>query len=95
MADHMLVAEWTSDNGWDRPRIVPFGPLAIPPSASVLHYGIEVAGSYTSRFNFYSNNISLHFTTLFYILSCYSLRLMKQKVYQKLEKNIYEGALQN
>lgn len=42
MADHMLVAEWTLENGWDIPSIVPFGPLAIPPSASVLHYGIEV-----------------------------------------------------
>ena len=42
MADHMLVAEWTLQNGWDIPSIVPFGPLAIPPSASVLHYGIEV-----------------------------------------------------
>uniref|UniRef100_A0A7M6DMQ0 branched-chain-amino-acid transaminase n=1 Tax=Clytia hemisphaerica TaxID=252671 RepID=A0A7M6DMQ0_9CNID len=42
MADHMLVAEWTIDNGWDIPSIVPYGPLAIPPSASVLHYGIEV-----------------------------------------------------
>lgn len=42
MADHMLIAEWTSKNGWDVPNIVPFGPLAIAPSASVLHYGIEV-----------------------------------------------------
>lgn len=45
MADHMLVAEWTLQNGWDIPSIVPFGPLAIPPSASVLHYGIEVCYS--------------------------------------------------
>ena len=45
MADHMLVAEWTLQNGWDIPSIVPFGPLAIPPSASVLHYGIEVCCS--------------------------------------------------
>jgi len=42
MADHMLIAEWTLKNGWDVPSIVPYGPLAIPPSASVLHYGIEV-----------------------------------------------------
>lgn len=42
MADHMLIAEWTTKYGWDVPNIVPYGPLTIPPSASVLHYGIEV-----------------------------------------------------
>lgn len=42
MADHMLIVEWTSKNGWQSPNIVPFGPIAIKPSASVLHYGIEV-----------------------------------------------------
>lgn len=42
MADHMLVAEWTTKHGWQAPSIVPFGPIAMKPSASVLHYGIEV-----------------------------------------------------
>lgn len=42
MSDHMLVAHWNSKSGWGTPSIVPFGPLSIPPSASVLHYGIQV-----------------------------------------------------
>ena len=42
MSDHMLVLEWSKEEGWDKPYIVPFGPIPIPPSASVLHYGLEV-----------------------------------------------------
>lgn len=42
MSDHMLVINWSQDAGWDRPEIVPYGPLSIPPSASTLHYGLEV-----------------------------------------------------
>lgn len=41
-SDHMLVCEWTQAGGWDQPVIKPFGDLSIPPSASVLHYAIEV-----------------------------------------------------
>jgi len=41
MSDHMLVIEWTKANGWKTPHILPFGPLPIMPSASVLHYGLE------------------------------------------------------
>lgn len=29
----------TADNGWERPKIVPFGPLQLHPAAQVLHYG--------------------------------------------------------
>ena len=42
MADHMLMVEWNVKHGWKTPQIIPFGPLPILPSASVLHYGIEV-----------------------------------------------------
>ena len=42
MSDHMLVIDWTQNDGWSRPEIRPYGPLSIPPSASVLHYGLEV-----------------------------------------------------
>lgn len=39
--DHMLTVEWTRNVGWGAPSIHPYGNLSIPPSASVLHYGIE------------------------------------------------------
>ena len=37
-ADHMLLVEY-GPQGWSEPRIVPYGPLALDPAASVLHYG--------------------------------------------------------
>lgn len=37
----MLICRWNDTTGWDAPAIVPYGDLIIPPSASVLHYGIE------------------------------------------------------
>ena len=37
-ADHMLVLEY-GPQGWDEPRIVPYGPLSLDPAASGLHYG--------------------------------------------------------
>eukprot|EP00794_Sanderia_malayensis_P018105 gene18105-19914_t len=42
MTDHMLTIDWSSGEGWKAPEIVPYGPLTIPPNASVLHYGLEV-----------------------------------------------------
>jgi len=36
---HMLVMDHEASKGWQRPRIVPFGPLSLDPSASVFHYG--------------------------------------------------------
>ncbi|UJO24142.1 Branched-chain-amino-acid aminotransferase, mitochondrial [Fulvia fulva] len=39
--DHMVSARWTIENGWDAPELKPYGPLAIMPSASVLHYATE------------------------------------------------------
>lgn len=39
--DHMLTCQWSSTTGWQTPHIVPFGPLAIMPSSSVLHYATE------------------------------------------------------
>jgi branched-chain amino acid aminotransferase len=37
-ADHMLLVEY-GPQGWSDPRIVPYGPIAFDPAASVLHYG--------------------------------------------------------
>lgn len=40
-SDHMVSALWTKEHGWARPEIVPYGPLAIMPTANVLHYATE------------------------------------------------------
>lgn len=37
--DHMFVMDYTEGKGWHDPQIVPYGPLALDPSAMVLHYG--------------------------------------------------------
>lgn len=39
--DHMLMIEWTENDGWLDPRIVPYGPLDLDPAAVVLHYAFE------------------------------------------------------
>lgn len=36
--DHMITCTWTASNGWLTPELVPFGPLSLSPTASVLHY---------------------------------------------------------
>lgn len=38
-ADHMLVLEYQPAAGWGEPKVVPYGPLALDPAASALHYG--------------------------------------------------------
>jgi hypothetical protein len=40
-ADHMLDIDWTRSEGWKSPRICPYGPLPLDPSASVFHYALE------------------------------------------------------
>ncbi|RAK96498.1 branched-chain amino acid aminotransferase II [Aspergillus ibericus CBS 121593] len=36
--DHMIIADWTTEAGWSTPQLVPYGPMEMMPSASVLHY---------------------------------------------------------
>lgn len=36
--DHMLTAKWNIQTGWADPVIQPYGPLALDPSSTVLHY---------------------------------------------------------
>ncbi|KAF8307531.1 branched-chain amino acid aminotransferase II [Clavulina sp. PMI_390] len=36
--DHMLSVEWSALTGWGTPRIHPYGPLGLEPSATVFHY---------------------------------------------------------
>lgn len=37
--DHMVVIDWSEDAGWHDARVVPYGPIALDPATSVLHYG--------------------------------------------------------
>lgn len=37
----MLTIDWTKENGWEKPQIIPHGPLSIETSATSLHYGIS------------------------------------------------------
>lgn len=39
--DHRLTVRWTEESGWDAPKIEPYGPLSLMPTASVLHYATE------------------------------------------------------
>ncbi|MGL3806059.1 branched-chain amino acid aminotransferase [Paeniglutamicibacter sp. R2-26] len=45
--DHTAVIDWSADEAgvagtWDNARIEPYGPIALDPAASVLHYGQEI-----------------------------------------------------
>lgn len=35
--DHMITCQWTLADGWQAPKLVPFGPFSIMPNASVFH----------------------------------------------------------
>lgn len=39
--DHMFIMNYDEGEGWHDARIVPYGPLALDPAASVLHYAQE------------------------------------------------------
>ncbi|CAI0650240.1 unnamed protein product [Colletotrichum noveboracense] len=36
--DHMITVSWTSAKGWEHPKLVPYGPIPLMPSANVIHY---------------------------------------------------------
>jgi branched-chain amino acid aminotransferase len=40
--DHMLVVEWSANQGWYDAKIVPFGRISLHPASTVLHYGAEI-----------------------------------------------------
>ena len=40
--DHMFLMDYTAGQGWHDGRIVPYGPIALDPSAMVFHYAQEV-----------------------------------------------------
>lgn len=37
----MLTIEWTAEDGWHAPQIVPYQKLQLDPSACVFHYAFE------------------------------------------------------
>jgi branched-chain amino acid aminotransferase len=37
----MFQVDWDFNEGWGKPRIVPYEPLRIDPTATSLHYGIS------------------------------------------------------
>ncbi len=40
--DHMFVMDYTEGEGWHDPRIIPYQPITLEPSAMVFHYGQEM-----------------------------------------------------
>ncbi|WP_343249965.1 branched-chain amino acid aminotransferase [Diplocloster hominis] len=40
--DHMFVMDYEKEKGWYDPRIVPYAPISLEPSAMVFHYGQEM-----------------------------------------------------
>lgn len=40
--DHMVDICWSEWGGWHRPRVQPYGPIALDPAAAVLHYAQEI-----------------------------------------------------
>lgn len=37
--DHMFVMDYEANHGWYNPRIIPYSPISLDPSAMCLHYG--------------------------------------------------------
>jgi len=43
----MLTVDWTKDGGWEKPSIVPHGPISVATSATSLHYGLATNDSFS------------------------------------------------
>ncbi|KAF2771252.1 branched-chain amino acid aminotransferase II [Teratosphaeria nubilosa] len=39
--DHMITVTWDASTGWSAPKIQPYEPISISPSASALHYATQ------------------------------------------------------
>ncbi len=37
--DHMFVMQYTQELGWHDQKIIPYGPVSLPPAAACFHYG--------------------------------------------------------
>lgn len=40
--DHMVTIRYSPNAGWHSPTVKPYGPIALPPAAAVLHYAQEI-----------------------------------------------------
>lgn len=40
--DHMFIMDYSAENGWYDPRIVPYGDITLSPASMVFHYGQEM-----------------------------------------------------
>ena len=40
--DHMVVIEYSEEQGWHGATVQPYGPIALDPASSVLHYAQEI-----------------------------------------------------
>jgi branched-chain amino acid aminotransferase len=40
--DHMFLMNYSTEKGWHDPRVVPYGPISLDPSAMVFHYAQEL-----------------------------------------------------
>ena len=40
--DHMVICEWSENDGWSIPELKPYGPLTLDPATAVFHYGQEI-----------------------------------------------------
>ena len=40
--DHMFVMDYSVNEGWHDPRIIPFGYISVHPASTVFHYGAEI-----------------------------------------------------
>jgi branched-chain amino acid aminotransferase len=40
--DHMVVIDWSGEDGWTGARVQPYGPFQLDPAAAVLHYAQEI-----------------------------------------------------
>lgn len=40
--DHILKIQWNATKGWEAPKIEPYGPISLDPSACVFHYAFEL-----------------------------------------------------
>ncbi len=40
--DYMFIMDYKKDKGWHEPRIIPYQPIELEPSAMVFHYGQEM-----------------------------------------------------
>lgn len=40
--DHMFIMDYSDEQGWHDPRIIPYEPISIDPAAMIFHYGQSV-----------------------------------------------------